>query len=401
MPRVAKVITKAKSAPTTPKKPKQDPNTKERDTSDSDNSSVLGVESLGGIFDTPQTAIKDKTLPKGTKTGKQPVSPVLEALDLASSPTPTNLKKGAFGKNVKEVDEKVSKVYKLIQKKTGTLGGNGYNGAIYGELTVGSMQKVIDIMKEKCEMNHTSRFIDVGAGLGKPNFHAAQDPAVRLSLGIELEDIRYKLSMHNLRYILPHVTSSGPSSENAAPEAGLLGGVNFIVNDIDEAHSTDPFTHIYMYDLGFPPELQKSIARKFNSSVHAEYLVSYRPPRRVINEYLYSVEFLESCPTSMHGSGEGHTAYFYKRIPSPTPSRPLPHQKQLTIPARPTSGLFNKNEQEQVVTCDSIFYEASKLALNNSTALLCAHTDKVVAEHMAAERPSRTRVPRVFYDNSS
>lgn len=27
----------------------------------------------------------------------------------------------------------------------------------------------------------------------------------------------------------------------------------------------DPFTHIYMFDLGFPPPLQKSIAHKFNN----------------------------------------------------------------------------------------------------------------------------------------
>lgn len=30
-------------------------------------------------------------------------------------------------------------------------------------------------------------------------------------------------------------------------------------------HSQDPFTHIYMFDLGFPPPLQKSIAHKFNN----------------------------------------------------------------------------------------------------------------------------------------
>ena len=45
----------------------------------------------------------------------------------------------------------------------------------------------------------------------------------------------------------------------------LNGGVNFVLNDIDNAHSLDPFTHIYMFDLGFPPPLQKSIAKKFNN----------------------------------------------------------------------------------------------------------------------------------------
>jgi len=65
-----------------------------------------------------------------------------------------------------------------------------------------SMQHVVDILVEKCELNSQSRFIDVGSGLGKPNFHVAQDAAVCLSFGVELEDIRWKvckfeLGIHN------------------------------------------------------------------------------------------------------------------------------------------------------------------------------------------------------------
>jgi hypothetical protein len=42
----------------------------------------------------------------------------------------------------------------------------------------------------------------------------------------------------------------------------------------------------------------------FVNSCHAEYLVSYRPPHRVIDEYGYAVEFLEQFNTSMHGTHE-------------------------------------------------------------------------------------------------
>ena len=55
--------------------------------------------------------------------------------------------RGSFGKKGAKpaltIDPKVQKVYKLINKCTGALGGNGYDGAIYGELTMHSMQKVI------------------------------------------------------------------------------------------------------------------------------------------------------------------------------------------------------------------------------------------------------------------
>ncbi len=93
-----------------------------------------------------------------------------------------------------EVDPKVEEAYKIIRKVTGVLGGNGSTGAIYGELTLRALQRVYNIMTEKCNLTKSSRMIDVGAGLGKPNFHAAQDPAVRLSLGMELEDIRWNVS---------------------------------------------------------------------------------------------------------------------------------------------------------------------------------------------------------------
>ncbi|CAM9568517.1 unnamed protein product, partial [Choristocarpus tenellus] len=97
------------------------------------------------------------------------------------------------------VPPQVSHVYRLVNKATGTVGGNGNHGAIYGELTVGCMQKVVNIMKEHCGFNEKCSFIDVGSGLGKPNLHVAQDPGCEISYGLELEEIRWRLSIVNLR----------------------------------------------------------------------------------------------------------------------------------------------------------------------------------------------------------
>lgn len=192
-----------------------------------------------------------------------------------------------------EVPKEVKQVYKVIHKATGVLGGNGYNGAIYGELTIGSMQKVIDFLVSECGLSQESRFIDVGSGLGKPNFHALQSPAVSLSLGVELEEIRWILAMHNLNYYINALKKESTIIPNH--------NINFICGDIDAASSLDPFTHIYMYDLGFPPDLQKSIANKFNQSVYPRFLISYRPPRRVIDEYGYEVECIHQMNTKMFG----------------------------------------------------------------------------------------------------
>mmetsp|Transcript_32796 Transcript_32796/g.55299 ORF Transcript_32796/g.55299 Transcript_32796/m.55299 type:complete len:431 (-) Transcript_32796:162-1454(-) len=337
-----------------------------------------------------------------------------------------------------KVNWRVEKAYKILRSVTGQLGGNGYNGAIYGELTMRSMQRVINILVEQCGLNHTSRFIDVGAGLGKPNFHAAQDPAVRLSLGVELEEIRWQLSMHNMDHFLPSVEGSASSSSSAAGRGEtLFGGVHFVMDDIDNAQCTDPFTHIYMFDLGFPPPLQKSIAKKFNESVHAECLVSYRPPRRVIHEYGYAVDFVTQVLCSMHGSGEGHTAYIYMRnnnknnsknnckksagrnndksapqqsrkgsaaarssssSSSSSVSSALPAaihgQRLLKIPAR--EGF---EEVDEEVFCDEAFYAACALAVDPDVAPLKAEVKRVVQAHLnSSARGKRERKPRIITD---
>jgi len=312
----------------------------------------------------------------------------------ARSVTPKKLR-CAFG-NVIQCNAKVEKAYSLIQKHTGTIGGNGCTGAIYGELTMGSMQKVLNLMMEQCELDSSSRFIDVGAGLGKPNHHAAQSPAVRLSFGVELEEVRWKLSMLCLSKILPFMSNDVPASgpevdedEEDGDAEQIHGGVNFVCGDIDDASTLDPFTHIYMYDLGFPPPLQQSIARKFNESVHAMYLVSYRPPRRILEEYGYKVEYITKMATSMTGSGESHTAYFYKRS-----NRPGVHELKGPAPAGcvkvtipPRSGFA---EKAVTVACAACYEKAVRAAVGDSGALL-REAAVTVQSHFDEGRPSRDR----------
>ena len=101
-----------------------------------------------------------------------------------------------------------------------------------------------------------------------------------------------QLAIHNLKSVIPEIndTTLPPRPEEAGGDNGirLNGGLNFMVGDIDNAATfvsicikisstcfigvnsatlrlQDPFTHVYMFDLGFPPPLQESIARKFNS----------------------------------------------------------------------------------------------------------------------------------------
>ena len=188
----------------------------------------------------------------------------------------------------------VQAMYKVVHKCTGSLGGNGSGGAIYGELTQSSMQRVVNLMQREAGLDSSSVFIDVGAGLGKPNMHVAIDPAVRYSVGVEMEHVRWLLSMHNLKHYL--------EAPPADPEIEKPANVAFMHGDIIKAKSFDPFTHIYMFDIGFPPALFMHIAECLRKSSTAKYVLCYHRPQLMLKKYGFDMEFIEKQATSMHGT---------------------------------------------------------------------------------------------------
>jgi hypothetical protein len=139
---------------------------------------------------------------------------------------------------------------------TGNIGGNGHGGAIYGELTIGSMQRMVDLMKIHTGLDKNSRFIDIGCGLGKPNLHVAQDPGVSFSYGIEMEHVRWTLSLANLNQVLDaaHIQQKQRVEEKknkAFLQSQPIGcKCIFEWGDVTSASSLDPFTHVYMFDIG-------------------------------------------------------------------------------------------------------------------------------------------------------
>jgi Histone methylation protein DOT1 len=85
---------------------------------------------------------------------------------------------------------------------TGELGGNASGGAIYGELTQGSMQTMVNLMIEHTNFGPSSIFIDVGAGVGKPNLHVLQHSGVQFLYGIEMIREQWLLSLVSLKAVL-------------------------------------------------------------------------------------------------------------------------------------------------------------------------------------------------------
>ena len=136
--------------------------------------------------------------------------------------------------------ERVKKVYSVIHKATGKVGGNGCGGPIYGELTMGYNQKVIEFLVDFAHLDCKSRFIDIGCGLGKPNLHVTQYPGVEFSYGIEIEEVRTNLGLINLYQILQEKYLDNEMGHSCLLQHG----------DISDAKSLDPFTHVYSFDVG-------------------------------------------------------------------------------------------------------------------------------------------------------
>ena len=199
------------------------------------------------------------------------------------------------------IKPEVEELYSSIRKRFGKLGGGGAGGAIYGEVTLKSFQRIVDFMKQNCELDENSCFIDVGAGLGKPNFHVALDANVKLSVGVELGGERWWQSMILL-------------SEAIGNIKGVAKNVFFAHADVVDMPSFEPFTHIYMFDKGFPPYLLHDLANKFNTSESCNYLMCYKKSKIIMETYSFNVEHIGQLSTSMSGSGEGNTVHFYKKL---------------------------------------------------------------------------------------
>ncbi|KAL3797314.1 hypothetical protein ACHAW5_008040 [Stephanodiscus triporus] len=209
--------------------------------------------------------------------------------------------------------ENVNKVYKIVQKLTGGLGGMADEGAIYGELTSGSMSKVVNLMIEFTGFCVSSHFIDIGCGWGKPNLHVAQYSGVALNVSVEVVPVHHFLGMTNLNAVLD-AAKTNPSIGHKC---------YFIHADIITVKCLDPFTHVYMFDVGMAAGLLSKIGQLFNKS-RSEFLICYHKPMLIIDEFKFDVKLLAQTSTTMSGSGEVHECYVYRRNSDKVISFPFP-----------------------------------------------------------------------------
>jgi len=202
----------------------------------------------------------------------------------------------------------IKHLYRVIQKSSGAVGGYGHNGPIYGEITMGTFDKIVHVMKKHTAFDASSSFIDIGSGLGKPNLHVALHPGVQLSCGVEVEQLRWQLSMHNLRFVMDKVPD-------------MRRNVVYFAHADATKMDLHDFSHVYMFDVGFPPAVLLALSKAFNSSKLAKALVSFQRPDK-LKKIGFAIREVGRVLTRMNGSTEGHTAYiFVKDTTQGLPSR--------------------------------------------------------------------------------
>ena len=89
------------------------------------------------------------------------------------------------------------------------------------------------------------------------------------------------------------------------------------------------------------------------SSETVQYLISFKRPNKIIQEYRFNVELIAHLPTSMHASGEGHECYIFKRCCVGRARRCCRKAKAATI----REGIFGTQKNVEGIACDALFYE--------------------------------------------
>lgn len=143
-----------------------------------------------------------------------------------------------------------------------------------------------------------------------------------------------------------------------------------------------------MFDIGFPKELFAHLSTIFNASTVSDWLISYQGPKKIVDKYKFEVEFMFQISTSMHGSGEGHSCYFYKRASAQPKAR-----RHLRLESR-SVGEVNSSLG---APCDPLFAEAWKMVKSGAKNTF-KWTEKELSKLENSGRPTRERKAITRYE---
>jgi len=111
-------------------------------------------------------------------------------------------------------EDVIKKLYGQMRSVERALGGGEGVAGLYGSITQGSMEKVIQAWKEKCEFGRKSIMCDIGAGLARPLLHAIGDGEIdgSRSFGIEIDMVKCEKAAGKPRHIEGGISTPSPHS---------------------------------------------------------------------------------------------------------------------------------------------------------------------------------------------
>ncbi|KAH8739470.1 hypothetical protein FG386_000442 [Cryptosporidium ryanae] len=192
---------------------------------------------------------------------------------------------------------------------------------MYGETREKSLRTIFKIMS-KYGLDENSIFCDIGSGRGAPSIVASFQNQIFSSIGIELDENPYYLSLSNVMHTLENYENllkteiSKVIIENNRKEARYKqdliypkNRIGFIRGDATVLNSFEPVTHIYSFDAAMPIWMVKKFVDLFNASKTTYCYLSYR--KDLVEVLNLDGTRIHGISTQMMGSGEGRMCWLY------------------------------------------------------------------------------------------
>ncbi|KAK9171985.1 Uncharacterized protein cmbei_6001610 [Cryptosporidium meleagridis] len=188
---------------------------------------------------------------------------------------------------------------------------------MYGETREKGLRKIF-LKMAKYGMDNTSILLDIGSGRGVPNIVASFQNNLFSSIGIELDEKAFFLSLSNHLHILEsrkksyensNIENFSISSDSTDPKANKNINIGFFKGDATILETFEPVTHIYSFDAAMPIWMIKKFVDLFNVSRTTYCYVSFR--KDLVETLDIKAKRIHGISTQMMGSGEGRMCWLY------------------------------------------------------------------------------------------
>jgi hypothetical protein len=193
-------------------------------------------------------------------------------------------------------------VYHYLRTRVRALTADG--GDTNGELTRGSIDKILTVMIEHYGMNENSVLCDGGANYNVFVAHAAQRTGCK-AWGVEYVPVRTFVAASQF---LRALNSDRGKMKNPR--------VAYVPCDLYLLRSLVNTTIVYLFDEAFPPSLFEHNIKVAASTQSVKHIISFKASKnRSLHQVFEDYGFKQGkkVPVNKTGSNEGNTAYIYTR----------------------------------------------------------------------------------------